>query len=296
MLGYNEIERYAEPLDILTRFTTMKTRSLMNKNDLTFLCGAIKQFSPRKILELGVAWGGTTAVIAQCVSKLRLESEIHSVDILQDFNGEKVGVLYEECKDFIDSSYTKHFFHLGNPIPDFIDEIGHNIDLVVIDTSHGLPGELLEFVTILPYLSNGACVVLHDTIDHLYWKENHGFEYATQLLFNTVSGDKYLNRDDDRALGYPNIAAFRVNDDTRKNELDCFNALHMTWLYLLNKNTYEKYVDSIRSNYDEIHASILESAWELNSMHFARKKKYIDDIRSAILTESGKTIEKFVIF
>ena len=54
---------------------------LMTHSQSGFLCGMIKQFRPKKILEVGVAAGGSTAIILQALEDLGEPYEMHSVDI-----------------------------------------------------------------------------------------------------------------------------------------------------------------------------------------------------------------------
>ena len=42
----------------------------MSESESAFLCGALKQFHPKKILEIGVAGGATTAIIVQTLEDL----------------------------------------------------------------------------------------------------------------------------------------------------------------------------------------------------------------------------------
>lgn len=52
----------------------------MSEFESAFLCGAIKQFRPKKILEVGIAGGGTTAIILQALEDLGEPYEMHSID------------------------------------------------------------------------------------------------------------------------------------------------------------------------------------------------------------------------
>ncbi len=52
----------------------------MSERQSGFLCGLIKEFKPKRILEIGVAAGGTTAIMLNCISMLGLETSIVSID------------------------------------------------------------------------------------------------------------------------------------------------------------------------------------------------------------------------
>ena len=57
----------------------------MSEFQSAFLCGAIKKFRPKKILEVGVAGGATTAIILQALENLGAPYEMHSVDVAEKF-------------------------------------------------------------------------------------------------------------------------------------------------------------------------------------------------------------------
>lgn len=58
--------------------------------------------------------------------------------------GKLSGYQLEEVKEYL-SNYQNHTFLLGTILPNVIEDIGNEIDFVVLDTVHQLPGELLDF-------------------------------------------------------------------------------------------------------------------------------------------------------
>lgn len=82
-----DIEEYREPLKIRKRLS--EDGAEMTKEQLSVLCGLIKEYQPSKIVEIGVAAGGTTAVILNCISLLGLNPEIYSIDISEQFYRDK---------------------------------------------------------------------------------------------------------------------------------------------------------------------------------------------------------------
>ena len=57
----------------------------MSEFESAFLCGAIKKFRPKKILEIGVSAGGSTAVILQTLEDIGAPYEMHSIDTSEGF-------------------------------------------------------------------------------------------------------------------------------------------------------------------------------------------------------------------
>ena len=58
----------------------------MSEFQSAFLCGAIKQFRPKKILEVGVAGGGTTSIILQTLEDIGEPYKMYSADIAVKFH------------------------------------------------------------------------------------------------------------------------------------------------------------------------------------------------------------------
>ena len=65
-------------------------------------------------------------------------------------------------KDYFPNLSNKWKLFIGNTTSAFIEEIGHDIDFVMIDTSHVMPGEALSLIEILPFLKTNAIITLDD--------------------------------------------------------------------------------------------------------------------------------------
>lgn len=249
---YNKVKLYTEINDICNSLTegAVARYTEMTVFQHAFLCGLIREKRPNKILEIGVAAGGTTAIMLTCLKELNLSSEMYSVDICEEWyrGGEKTTgfVAAENISKIIGNN--KHEFLLGHSIPYVIDQIGKDIDFLVLDTAHSLPGELLDFLVCLPYLKNGCVVVLHDMIENLL-RGNRG-EIATKLLFDTVIAEKYYMVDMEKYMsGLSNIGAFVVTEETRKNISNVISALSISWAYLLQPEEEKLYLKCISENY-----------------------------------------------
>nr|MCR5502227.1 hypothetical protein [Lachnospiraceae bacterium] len=136
---YHRVELFADPLKILDRQD--RKHAEMSDFDHAFLCGLIKEKRPKKILEIGVAWGGTTTVIMHCCDMLGIEVSFASVDLNKACYREpdkKTGYVFDSLVDRLDKP-ENHRFYLGGIYPDFAEEIGNDIDLLVLDTVHSMP-------------------------------------------------------------------------------------------------------------------------------------------------------------
>ena len=164
----------------------------MNEFQHAFVAGLFKKYKPRKILEIGIAAGGTTCFLHECKKKYGYKLEIFSVDKFENYYrvpSKKTGHLLKEmvmCDGYEDILEYQHLL-IGKSIPFYIEEIGNNVDFLIIDTTHALPGELLDFFVCLPYLKEGAIVVLHDTVCNILENSN---SFATKILFDVVKAKK----------------------------------------------------------------------------------------------------------
>ena len=241
------MELYYEPREILNEISKEATPE-MSAWQSSYLCGLIKEYRPSKILEVGVSAGGTTALILNTMNLIGGRTELWSVDISENYYAKpwlKTGFMAEEAKDIIGRNKVVHHLKIGM-VPEVIDDIGGEIDFLILDTVHMVPGEILDFPICLPYLKKDAIVVLHDVILHATTR--YTYNYATQLLLDCVTAEKIPVFGVDTELGYPNIAAFRINDDTKKYIYDVFSALLLPWMY----NIPDKEIEVYRNKYKQL--------------------------------------------
>ena len=246
----------------------------MSEFESAFLCGVLKQFRPKKVLEVGVAAGGSTAIILQALEDLGKPYEMHSLDINAQFYRDKAkptGFMAAFAKEnnLITPQSTlcgEHKFHFGRYLPQVIDKIGGDIDLVILDTRHRMPGEGLDFLAVFPYLKIGSVIVLHD-VAYNHIKPQHIDGHATTVLFSAVMASKFLNfvPDDGRSrYVYPNIAAFQINDQTRANIENVFLTMVLRWAYLPLLEEIKLYLNHYQRHYPPELYKIFVEAVKMN--------------------------------
>lgn len=254
----------------------------MSDFESAFLCGMLETYPPKKILEVGISRGATTSIILQVLEDHGEPYEMHSVDLFEKHYGDKTKdtgymALFAKEKVFNDLRGT-HEFHLGRYLPQVIDEIGGDIDFVILDTVHYTPGELLDFPVMLPYLKDGTIVVLHDVSLN---QRNHHFHkgdaHATGLLLSAVTaGEKFLNLEretEKRHDRYPNIAAFTINEHTREYIENVFLALTLTWHYLPADNEVAIYREFYEKHYPAEVVDIFNETVKMNRNNIWLNKK-----------------------
>lgn len=268
---YRQNELWYEPLEKI--YKKQKFISEMNRHDHGFLCGMIKKMRPKKILEIGVAEGGTTAVIMETLAILGLESEVWSVDLVEDLycdSAKKTGYEYFRLEKELGQEWGKHHFLFGRTIAHQIGSIGDNIDMVILDTTHKMPGEVLDFLCVFPYLAANATIVLHD-INLNYSRAVLGDNaqiigskdsIATKLLLLTVAAEKYMVL---KQGEFPNIAAFCINENTGKYMEDIFYLLTLTWSYIPRNEMLQEYRILFEKYYSKSCLTCFDMAWINNT-------------------------------
>lgn len=268
------VESYLEPIDIFDKIGERKSE--LPDKELGFICALIKNYRPRKIVEIGVSAGGTSCVILNCLDKLGLSSEVYSVDLSYTYHydpSKECGYQIKDAAKYLESS-KRHKLFLGRTIAEVIEEISVDgpIDFLILDTIHYLPGELLDFLVCLPFLAENAVIVLDD-LKFAHTGENTA-AIATKILFDVIVADKMYPEGN----VYPKLAAFCLNEDTRKYKTDYFSALVTPWWYMVDKREFEPYSNIIKKYYNEEENWLFEEALEINSSTIKRKENVGEDI------------------
>lgn len=265
-----KVEMNYEPLKILENYDISCE---MSNSQLAFLCGILKDKKPKKVVEVGVAYGGTTCIILQCMQETGIAAELHSVDISKECyraDGKRTGYAVDMVFPILPHEIV-HSWHLGNALPCYLEEIGRGIDVLILDTVHSLPGEMLDFLAALPYLSPNAVVVLHDiTLNQISSNES---AYATRIVYEVAVAEKIIADGLDTNAILPNIGAFIVTDDTIKYIEKCFSSLAITWEYDLADEVLEQYRTIYRKFYDAALVELFDKAIAINRKRMIKRQK-----------------------
>ena len=265
--AYQDVEPYLEPRKrILSKLHLPPNEPEMSEPESAFLCGLLRQHHPKKIMEVGLAAGGTSAIILQCLQMMNQSYEMVSVDLSERFYKDSAyesGYLGEEAKKYISGTNQKRL--LGKLALERIPDFGPGVDFLILDTTHVLPGEMLDFLSLLPYLKNGCVVVLHDVGLNFFRKarsQYSDYAYGNKVIFNTVRAEtKYLPLLNGH---YGNIAAFEVDASTWKHVADCFNSLTMTWLSVPPAEQLDMYRAWYELHYDSECLWLFDEAVRMN--------------------------------
>ena len=244
--------------------------ALLEKIDMRFINGMIRKYKPKKILEVGVASGGSTAIILNAIQNIE-NSHLYSIDkLINAFNkkNKETGWIVKEKFSNLMNKWT---LYTGGITSNFIEEIGGDIDLTFIDTVHYAPGEWLDILQILPFLKKkNAIVMLHDI---RYQFEVKKFFYSSNdHLFTYLKGEKIIPKVPEVI---PNIGAVFLDNNQEKYYFDYFFALTSTWYAIPDIEEWNFIRNFLSKYYSKELIEIYDSAYKMNKNYkkFLKVKK-----------------------
>ena len=152
----------------------------------------------------------------------------------------------------------------GGIAVNYIEKIGLKIDLAMIDSSHFEPGEILDFLMILPFLKEEAIIIFHD-IDHQitssYGKDMRN-EWAPYIIFNLIRGEKYLPSG--KGILNKDIGAIKLEKNQKRFIHDYCRALGGQWQYFPSEKNIKDIIKYFEKYYDKDCQTILKESIEFN--------------------------------
>jgi hypothetical protein len=119
-----EVSKYNEIKDKLISSDC----SQMWDNQREFLNGLVRKFKPKKILEIGVFRGGSSIVLLNAIEDFK-DSHLYSIDL---DSRQEVGYCVNKYFPNLSKKWT---LFKGKIATEYLEEIGDNIDMVLIDTA-----------------------------------------------------------------------------------------------------------------------------------------------------------------
>lgn len=235
-----------------------------------FLNGIIRKAKPKKIVEIGVAYGGTAALILNAINDID-HAKLYSIDIKKNcyrIPSKKTGFLVKEKFSYLTKKWE---IYTGGLTSQFIEKIGNEVDLVYIDTAHLAPGEMLNWLEILPFLKEEALVVLHDTflmyIDDKVTKKIRNFSNNQILCY--IRGKLILPSYNNNTFSR-NIGAIKLFKNQEKYYLNYFLALGTQWEYLPSDNELNILKNHFSKYYGAKYSQIFNDAIFKNKLRFQK--------------------------
>ena len=241
-----------------------------------FLNGVIRKFRPKKLIEIGVAEGGSSIVILNAIKDIK-NSHLYSIDLSTH---DMIGSCVKNFFSYLNNSWS---LFTGNIPAKFIEKIGRNIDMAIIDSGHYEPGEILDFLIILPFLKEEAIVIFHDIGNQITksGQKNTRRNWAPYIIFNIIRGTKFYQSG--KNILTKDIGAIKLEKNQFKYIHDYFRALGGQWEYFLEENHIKLIRNLIKKFYDKDCSIIFEEAIKFNRKFVKNnpvKIRYIYDSHS----------------
>ena len=267
-----------------------------------FINGLIKYYEPRKILEIGVYAGGGTVnilnAISQCKDAVKCISVDHAGKNIRECDADRLDYYaqIEEVgrdvrKAFGDLPVDRWQLITEKDPSEVMDDIGGKIDFVIIDTDHSHPIESLNFLCVLPYLEDGAIVVLHDV-----WAFYVGW-LAPRILMSVLASEKLDIKKESNRTNNSNIVALQINSDTLKYIQNVFDALFIPWQKMPDESDIQSIRKHLINHYSKEQLCDFDKAVAINKelfisgmLSFTRKSKRITDLLSELKTSTDDAV------
>jgi len=265
-------------IDMETASESYPMLSEMTIIERKFVNGLICYYEPKSILEIGVSGGGGSAVLLDAISNIK-ESTLTSIDIMDSWyvdKSKKIGFIVGE---FFPKLLRNNWELITGKDPaEVLPKLNKRYDFAIIDTAHIHPVESLNFLTALPFLNDGAIVILHDISLCVV----RGFlqSLAPRILWSSVVGSKLSPRNEyiypensNNEINVKNIGAFQISSDTKKYIRNVFESLLIPWERYIN--TIDAVGGFIQDYYDVELVNILNKSKEFNKkLHSGKAKPF----------------------
>ena len=268
---------------ITTKFIE-NSGSILSSNDIYFINGLIRKFKPKNCLEVGVANGGSSILILNAIKDIP-NSSLISLDLnTQLFYNPSQKTGYRVNEFFPELTKNWKLF-TGQQPHKFLIKLNKKFDFVFLDTAHSAPGEILNFIELLPFLNENAIIVVHDILWHLGSKIK--FYPSNVYLYPVIYGDKILSKNEDGSIG--NIGAILLHNNQEEHYLDYFFLLLAFWEYMPKDNEINELRIFIKNFYKrDIYLKIFDTAVTRNNISIQNHKKYYKE--NPFINEQRKEI------
>lgn len=224
-------------------------------NDVRLLKHFLRVKKPKKVLEIGVLLGGGTL---HFFDELAPDAQLYSVDLEQNIvcgnaPSRPTGCLALQTYDQTCHPVWKTYF--GKDITECLTEIGPDIDFVLIDTVHLVPGEILAYLSILHNLADNCVLMLHDiglapiSTRDAGGKHGTANAYCSHVLFSAIMSQfKYFSQDI-----IPNMGAVVIEKEkAMQSILNVVSLLFLPWEYMPPVQITERVCEILQENYPEV--------------------------------------------
>jgi predicted O-methyltransferase YrrM len=266
--------------------------SRMCGNKREFLNGVVRKFKPKKILEIGVAEGGSSIIILNAIKDIK-NSHLFSIDLSKS---DMIGFC---VKNIFKKLSNKWSLFTGNIPIKFMKEVGNNIEMVFIDSGHYEPGEILDFLIVLPFLKEEAIVIFHDIGNQITKAGPKGSRrnWAPYKIFNIIRGTKFYPSGNQ--ILTKDIGAIKLYKNQFDYIHDYFRTLGGQWDFFPEEEHIDLMRKFIKNYYDNDCSIMFEETVNFNRKFVKNNPVYVrhfyNSITKKIFLKKKKKITKLLV-
>ena len=130
-----------------------------------------------------------------------------------------------------------------------------------------MPGEVLNFIEILPFLKKNAIIVFDDINHHIKSKlaKIPYFYSCNNLLFSIIKGKKIMfNQNSNKYFQFSKQGAIILDDNQKQNYFDYFYLLSNNWSYMPNQFELNSIRKIIKKYYTSYLLSMFDKIVQIN--------------------------------
>lgn len=251
--------------------------SQMTRHEREYINSIVLRNNPQKLLEIGVSAGSSAVLLLNAIRE-DSNARLFSIDYSNEWyksSDKKTGFLvdnYEELKQ-------AWVLYTGGLSIQFVEKIGKGIDFCLIDTLHIIPGGILDFLMIFPYLKNDAIIIFHDINLHTYKFPARQWHIPNSLLMSSIKGKKYIQgnfskTDSNNGIqtNFPNIGGIKLSADSYQGIYELLNLFPLKWEYLPDQNEQKAILIFFKKHYENYYYEYLKEILNYQNNCFAKNK------------------------
>tara|TARA_R110000787_G_scaffold90043_3_gene190479 strand:+ start:863 stop:1720 length:858 start_codon:yes stop_codon:yes gene_type:complete len=214
--------------------------------DAKFLTGFLSHVRPRKVVEIGVASGWSSALMLHALKEIHGSDPytLHAIDLLHDFYLKpeyKAGALVGEVVPDLEPNYN---LLTGRIALEAMKDVGP-VDFAFIDAHHFHPWAALDFLALLPYITKGTWVAFHDI--NLCTFERHKHTNRGPFYLFHMWQDTKLQSTQNPAM----IGAVLMERQPEQYLRDLLEILHTPWELTLSPEDVASVVSFVGTHFGD---------------------------------------------
>ena len=213
--------------DIIPDKENKISKRLTELEEIQYINGIIRKNKLKTCLEIGVGYGGSSIVILNALKDIK-NSVLVSIDLYTEIEpGKTMG--YKVYENFPELAKNWKLY-TGEQPHKILVNLNMKFDFVLLDSAHLSPGEIINFIEVLPFLKENAIVIVHDIFYHFWHDSKTKFYPSCISLIPAIYGDKVLIYR--KVGGVSNMGAVFLYSNQEEHYLDYFLLLLNFWEYI----------------------------------------------------------------